>query len=990
MTNRAIGCMKFRDGLASQRVAGSTANSGRSGLRYLVMLSLLPILLLLNACGSGGDGNANLFALFVGPAQTIDAGQTTTVTASIVNDTTPGGATFSVTGGGTLSAPSTTTVGSTEKVSVIYTAPSTAATATVTATSVHTPAQSYSVVITVHAALVITTTSFPTGSIGTIYDVTPAATGGTGALAWSVASGALPAGLSLNAANGEVSGTPTVAGTSTFTLAVTDAAPTPAKAVQTYNVTINPPVPVVSTTLLANGLVGTAYSQQLAYTGGGTGTVSWAITAGSLPASSGLTFSSNGLISGTPALAGTYPFSVAVTVGTQTSAAVALSIKVLAPVVITTPSLPSGHINVAYSQQLAYMGGDGSTPTWTIVSGSLPSTLTLSSSGLLAGTPTVAGNYTFGVAVAVGSLTSATATFTLSVLSTTITSGTAAYGEVGLPFGFQVTAIGGTAPYTFSLASGSNALPTGLSINASTGQISGTPTTNSGSPYSGVVVQAKDTLGATGTQSMSFTISASRGNAANGELGGQYAFELSGFDSLGNPVASAGVFTADGNGNITSGAIDTNGTAMTAPTANVALTASTYAVGVDGRGQLTLNTAVGSTSYALAVNTISGGIATGGAMTEFDATGRRLSGQFARQTTTAFSTASISSGFAFGAYGFTAGSSAASLGRSGTIGELQFAGVSAVTSSEITASSGSSTTPVVPSAGTLTVGSNGHGTLSLVLPGAAGTLDFYVYVISTTEMYLLSSDAASGTGSAVRDLLLGDARVQTIKTGSFMTSSLSGSSVFYEQKLGVSGTATYYPDVQLGLYTFDGAGNISGSEDRNAGGTVTQATLAGSYTVAANGRVIAYVVANSLSGCLDCAKPASVFYLVGTGQGFLLDFAVSGGIGAFAPQTQTSYTSSALTGSYSLGTHDPVAAVVVPESGLIAINSNALTGLLDQAIAGAPTPDVVLNGTFSVGATGRVALTGTSNAVVYLYSPNQGLWLDTTSATPVVRQIVHQ
>jgi len=987
MMNRAIGCMKFRGGLTSQGVVGSTANSGRSGLRYLVALSLLPILLLLNACGSGSDGNANLFALFVGPAQIMDAGQTTTVTASIVNDTTPGGATFSVTGGGTLSAPTTTMSGSTEKVSVTYTAPTTATIATVTATSVHTPAQSYSVVITVHAALAITTTSFPTGSTGTIYDVTPAATGGTGTFTWSVASGALPAGLSLNAANGEVSGAPTAAGTSTFTLAVTDSAPTPATAVQTYNVTINPPLPVVSTTSLVNGLVGTAYSQQLSYTGGGTGTVSWAITSGSLPASSGLTFSSSGLISGTPTAAGTYQFSVAVTVGTQTSVAVALSIKVLAPVVITTTSLPSGHINVAYSQQLAYTGGDGSTPAWTIASGSLP--LTLSSGGLLAGTPTAAGTYTFGVAVTVGSLTSATATFTLSVLSTTITSAAAAYGEIGLPFAFQVTAIGGTAPYTFSFASGSNALPAGLSINASTGQITGTPTTNSGSPYSGVIVQAKDTLGATGTQSMSFSISASRGNAANGELSGPYAFELSGFDSSGNPVASAGVFTADGNGNITSGAIDTNGTAMSTPTANVALTTSTYAVGVDGRGQLTLNTATGSVSYVVAVNTITGGLATAGAMTEFDATGRRLSGQFARQTATAFSTASINSGFAFGAYGFTAGSSATSLGRSGTIGELQFAGVSAVTSSEITSSSGSSTTPVVPSGGTLTLGSNGRGTLSLVLPGTLGTLDFYVYVISASEMYLLSSDTASSTGSPARDLLLGEASAQTIKTGSFTTSSLSGSSLFYEQKLGVSGTAAYYPDVQVGLYTFDGAGNISGSEDRNAGGTTTQSTLDGTYTVATNGRVIAYVAANSLSGCLDCAKPASVFYLVGTGQGFLLDFAVSGGVGAFAPQTQANFTASALTGSYSLGTQDPVVATVVPESGLITISNNTLTGLLDQAVAGARTPDVALNGTLSVGATGRVVLTGTSNAVVYLYSPTQGLWLDLATPTPAVRQIVH-
>ena len=98
--------------------------------------------------------------------------------------------------------------------------------------------------ITINAvapALAISTASLPNGSVGTPYDQILAVTGGTGPFTWSVSSGSLPAGLSLNAATGEISGTPTSTTTpapsSTFTIAVTDSSSTPLTAQKQFPLT---------------------------------------------------------------------------------------------------------------------------------------------------------------------------------------------------------------------------------------------------------------------------------------------------------------------------------------------------------------------------------------------------------------------------------------------------------------------------------------------------------------------------------------------------------------------------------------------------------------------------------------------------------------------------------------------------------------------------------------------------------------------------------
>jgi len=89
--------------------------------------------------------------------------------------------------------------------------------------------------------LSIATTSFPSGQIQVSYSASLQATGGTTPYTWSVLSGQLPAGLSLSSSTGTISGTPTVAGSSSFTIQVKDSTGLTTSAVFSLNITTAPP-----------------------------------------------------------------------------------------------------------------------------------------------------------------------------------------------------------------------------------------------------------------------------------------------------------------------------------------------------------------------------------------------------------------------------------------------------------------------------------------------------------------------------------------------------------------------------------------------------------------------------------------------------------------------------------------------------------------------------------------------------------------------------
>ena len=169
------------------------------------------------------------------------------------------------------------------------------------------------------AALQISTSALPNGQVGDAYQGSVVATGGTAPYHWSVATGSLPAGLSINTGSGMVSGQPTTAGNYSFVIGVQDSSPAKESArsssmsVQIASAAAPPPAPValqISTSSLPNGQVGDAYQGSLVATGG-TAPYHWFVATGSLPA--GLSINSgSGMISGKPITAGNYSFVIGV------------------------------------------------------------------------------------------------------------------------------------------------------------------------------------------------------------------------------------------------------------------------------------------------------------------------------------------------------------------------------------------------------------------------------------------------------------------------------------------------------------------------------------------------------------------------------------------------------------------------------------------------------------------------------------------------------
>lgn len=201
------------------------------------------------------------------------------------------------------------------------------------------------------AGLMITTTTLPAAVVGTPYQASLQVTGGTAPYTWTLASGSFPAAISL-ATNGSIAGTPTTAGSSTFTVRVTDS--TSATNTATFAITVNGSLSI-TTTSVATGIVGTAYTQALAASGG-TPAYTWSLASGTLP--SGLSLTSAGIISGTPTTAGAYSFTVQV----RDSASATKTATFAATVTTSTsPQYTMGDTLYPYSTQAAISKGQSYT-----------------------------------------------------------------------------------------------------------------------------------------------------------------------------------------------------------------------------------------------------------------------------------------------------------------------------------------------------------------------------------------------------------------------------------------------------------------------------------------------------------------------------------------------------------------------------------------------------------------------------------------------------
>jgi len=288
---------------------------------------------------------------------------------------------------------------------------------------------------------------------------------------------------------------------------------------------------------LPNGVVGTSYSQTLSASGGTT-PYTWTIvsTAGSPPP--GLSLSTGGTISGTPTQPGTFNFTVQVRDNSgrfTDTQAFALTIQP-APLVIQNSSpAPPGVVGVAYQEDYNATGGN---PPYTFVlySGNLPLGLTLASNGLLSGTPTTPGNYTYTLQATDtappqgGAPRTVTKSFTLRItLPITVTSPTPINATVGVVSTTVMTATGGAPPYLWQTTG--TGFPTWLKFDpASNDFLTGTP------PAAGTftfTVKATDSLGNTATKTLTMVVTAPGALAIttatplpNGSVGASYSVTL--------------------------------------------------------------------------------------------------------------------------------------------------------------------------------------------------------------------------------------------------------------------------------------------------------------------------------------------------------------------------------------------------------------------------------------------------------------------------------
>jgi hypothetical protein len=152
---------------------------------------------------------------------------------------------------------------------------------------------------------------------------------------------------------------------------------------------------------------------------------------------------------------------------------------VVCPVItVNPPTLPNGTVGIAYSQIISASGGT-SPYTFSVSSGALPTGLILNATtGAITGTPTAAGTFDFTITATDATGCSGSRPYTIIIASAgcqaiTLSPSTLPPGVTGSPYSQSITATGGTAPYTFAITSG--ALPLGLSLNATTGLISGVP-----------------------------------------------------------------------------------------------------------------------------------------------------------------------------------------------------------------------------------------------------------------------------------------------------------------------------------------------------------------------------------------------------------------------------------------------------------------------------------------------------------------------------------
>ncbi len=843
---------------------------------------VLSILVLMCGCGRPASPLV-VVSVFPNMPPSIDQGQTLQFTASLASNTpgnATGGVTWAATGPGCAGAACGTFTNVTSS-SATYIAPasvSASLSVTVMATSVAQPLQSGTSTFFVMPPPSITTTSLPVATPTYIYHIDLQASGGVQPLNWSLASGTLPAGMTINSA-GIIFGTPSTGGTSTFTVKVTDSSGSPSGSLskqQTFSLTV---AGILSVTagVLPTGTVGIAYSTALPSTGG-LPPLAWSIYSGSLPA--GLVLQNAGVVSGTPTVAGTYSFQVYV--------------------------VDSSPVQQNYT--------------------STNFTITINPSGPL-----------------------------------TIRTSALVDGTLGTPYQGQLVATGGSPPLAWTITAG--ALPSGLVLSPTTGAISGSPTASPGTyPFT---VQVADTSSPpeTSTQPLSITINATAptcsSSGTNTLLAGQYAFSLRGFNGVGF-LTVVGSFTADGAGDITAGEADTNGV-LGAQYGNLISSASSYSVGPDNRGCATLATPFGTFYTRFALGAVTEGIATQGRLIEFENPGASAyiaAGQILQQNPVAFiSPLTGSYDLQMAGWDPTASGRFACVGIvSGAKNNFSYLQLDCNDNGTVT-NTVNTNTPGTTLVNTYTAADqNGRGTG--IISVGQGTSYFTFYWVTSTQLLVVNADA--------NPTYSGQWQQQAVPQGSssFNNTSFHGNVAFYASGLATGSTG----DVSIATETADGVNSVNSKFYTDVAGAWQTTSTTCTYTVVAIGRV-------TLNGN-NCGATPPIPYMNAMNSAFVLGTDPTAQLGEFDPRS-AGLNNASLAGTYFVGTSEIVSQDAQAEVEILTLTTNGtLTSTSDAAstlaqtagTSGSDTLSLNSDGTFSLGSSGGttvgVAISGSKFVIV--------------------------
>jgi hypothetical protein len=412
------------------------------------------------------------------------------------------------------------------------------------------------------------------------------------------------------------------------------------------------------------------------------------------------------------------------------------------------------------------------------------------------------------------------------------------------------------------------------------------------------------------------------GGYTNASLTGTWVFNARG-SGTSDDFAVLGVFTSDGNGNVTSGSQDVNDSASGYKPSQ-AIT-GTYSISSDGRGQMQLNYTGGNAIFRFVLTST-------GAARLFEVSGvEDATGQMFKQDSTAI--ANLSGTYVLRLDGYVGGYIDSVIGQV-TASAGPASGTLAATFDE---NYSGTVTQQLADSGTFAMATGGRGTAALT--GAAGTFNLVYYIVSASHVEIMETDTNA--------VIAGGADLQG--TG-FSTAAFNGPFVFSIAGLANSG-ATAYSIREIGRIALDGSGNITaGAEDYNFGGAFYEnVPYTGTYSVAPNGRFTLHFV--YASGTADYFG-----WLTSAQSGVLLTNdanAVESGALKFQSVSPTLAT---LNGNYGLAFSGPNYTGnynVEFTSALKFDGAGNIAGSQDFQAGGTLVPNAALTGTYTVGTNGH-------------------------------------